>query len=160
MRFLCDNEFLPAATNLVEAARRDIRISTFKAEMTTKPKGRRLTAFFDLLIARALSGVNVKFLISKSDNFGHVPVSNGYACKEMKMQGIDVRHLRQERLCHAKLIIADKLAVIVGSHNLSIGSCHKNFEVSCVISDIHEIERLCDFYDQLFEDAKRAPRLT
>ena len=155
MQILLDEKFLPEAKRLVNEAKKSIYISTFKAELTTKPRGRRLLEFFKLLAEKAAIGVDVRLLISKRESYGHIPLTNLFAVREMKAGKVKVRHLRNDRLCHAKTIIIDEQVAILGSHNLSIKSCHSNFELSCVIDDIYLVGQLVDMYSVVWDDARK-----
>jgi len=144
---LVDEQFLPAAVKLIGSAQRSISISTFKAEITTRPRGRKLYNLFDVLFDRARAGVDVRFLINRVTRKGSVPISNLYAINTIPKHGIAVRTLPHDRCCHAKLIIVDSSAAILGSHNLSVKSCHNNFEVSYMHRDgymVHIIQRVFD----------------
>lgn len=55
--------------------------------------------------------------------------------RELPKYGIHVHCLKDNRCCHAKLLIVDRHAAILGSHNLSVKACHNNFEVSYIILD-------------------------
>lgn len=156
MQLLTDEKFLPAAILLLSDAQKSIDISTFKAEMTTKPRGRRLKILFDLIIEKARLGIPVRFLISKREEYGHIPLTNLFAVREMKANGVQVRHLRNSRLCHAKTIIIDDELAILGSHNLSIKSCHNNFEASVCITKPYIVGQLKGFFTVAWEDARKA----
>lgn len=156
MRILTDEQFLPAALELIAAAEKSIFISTFKAELTTKPRGRRLNKFFDNVIEKSRQGVDVRLLISKRESYGHIPLTNLFAVREFKEHKVKVRHLRNSRLCHAKIIIVDGAMAILGSHNLSIRSCHNNFEISVRIDDPYAAGQLHGIYSAVWDDAKRS----
>lgn len=154
MKILYDHEFLPTAITLLHNARHSIDISTFKAEMTTKPRGRNLHLLFGLLQEKAKAGIPVRFLISKREDNGHVPFTNLYAVRELRANDVKVRHLRHSRLCHAKVIIVDGHVGIIGSHNLSVKSCHNNFEISCFVTDSEALNRLLAIYNETWENSK------
>ncbi len=153
---LHDEQFLPAALDLIGNAKKRIYISTFKAELTTKPRGRRLSKLFALLTAQAADGLDVRLLISKREDYGHIPLTNLFAVRHLKVNKIKVRHLRQNRLCHAKLILVDDYAAILGSHNLSIRSCHNNFEISYSLRNIYVVAHLYKIYGDVWNNAKGA----
>lgn len=153
---LVDEQFLIAATKLIAAAQKSIYISTFKAEMSTKPRGKRLTQLFDTVIEKSRLGLDVRFLISKRENYGHIPITNVVAIRELKTNTVKIRHLQNSRLCHAKVIIVDGTAAILGSHNLSIKSCHNNFEVSFLTYCQHLTRELQNVYIHVWENAKDA----
>ena len=151
---LKDEQFLNTAGWRVANAKACIFISTFKAEITTKKRGKKLKEFFDLLIAAANEGVNVLLLTNGKEHRNHIPDSNAYAIKYLKKSKVKVRVLPNARVCHAKLIIIDWEVAILGSHNLSVRSCHNNFELSVEISDKEQIRALYDIFCQLWNDAK------
>jgi phosphatidylserine/phosphatidylglycerophosphate/cardiolipin synthase-like enzyme len=151
---LLDNIFLPNAKILVEEARQSIDISTFKAEITHKPRGKQLLDFFDLLLMRAKQGVKIRFLINWHNDRRSVAKTNLYVMSVFKKNGIKLRHLRNNRCCHAKLILADKKKAIVGSHNLSVKSCHNNFEISYLVPDPETTAEISRVFEHSWYDAE------
>ena len=152
---LKDNEFLPQAKALIESAVRSIDISTFKAEITTKPRGLALLHFFKALLVKAKEGVKVRFLINWNNERRSCPKTNLHVITEFKKANISIRHLKNNRCCHAKAIIVDKEKVIIGSHNLSVKSCHNNFEISYVVVDPEAVNRLSSVFDVSFNGAEK-----
>lgn len=155
MQLLTNEQFLPAATELIAAATKSIFISTFKAELTTKPRGRRLIKLFDLVIEKTRLGLDTRLLISKRESYGHIPLTNLFAVRELKANKVKVRHLRNSRLCHAKILIVDGDIAILGSHNLSIKSCHSNFEISLCFDNPYVVGQLQGIYTSVWDDAKK-----
>lgn len=155
---LTDNEFLPQAKALIESAQRSIDISTFKAEITTKPRGLALSQFFKTLLLKAKEGISIRFLINWNQERRSCPKTNLYVITELKKTGIDIRHLKNNRCCHAKAIIVDKKKLIIGSHNLSVKSCHNNFEISYIVSDPEEVTSLSSTFDVSFMGAEKYKR--
>ena len=149
-----DNQFLSVAQALVEQASREICISSFKLEVSEKPRGRDLKRFFDTIIAKMKSGVKVKILFNWHDDRRSVPKTNYYASTFLKSQGADVRFLRNNRCVHAKLLMIDKEKILLGSHNLSIRSTQANFELSYLIPDPETVAQVGVVFDHSFQDAK------
>ena len=154
MQLLIEEEFLPAAKSLIMNAKCSVYISTFKAEITSKPRGRKLSRFFDEICHAKFRGVDVRVLINTATPRGSIPMSNAYAVMFLKKNGVELRKLPHERCCHAKLIIVDGEAVILGSHNLSIKSCHNNFEISFFTHDREAAKTLTEKYIQIWDNAK------
>ena len=155
MQLLYEEEFLPAAKELIMKARYSVYISTFKAEITTKPRGRKLSRLFDEIAQAKIRGLDVRVLINTAAPRGSIPLTNAYAVMFLKKNGIDVRKLHHERCCHAKLIIVDDYAAILGSHNLSVKSCHNNFEVSCIIYSRTTVTELIEKYNKVWEGSRK-----
>jgi len=153
---LFDEEFLPQAIALITSAKSRIDIATFKAEITSKHRGQHLIEFFKLLYEKKTNSIEVNFLINWNDERRIVPMANLYAIREMKEHKINVRILQGGRCCHAKIIMVDRDRAIIGSHNLSVRSCHNNFEVSFLILDPINIARLAAIYDRTLMNSQPA----
>ena len=151
---LVDNEFLEQAIAFITTAQRRIDIATFKAEITSKPRGRRLHIFFETLIKRREAGVQINFLINWNEERRACPACNISTIQELKRHKVNVRILPNNRCCHAKILIADQNKAIVGSHNLSIKACHNNFEVSYIILEPVAVARLSAVYDHVIMYSK------
>jgi phosphatidylserine/phosphatidylglycerophosphate/cardiolipin synthase-like enzyme len=149
-----DNEYLPVAQALVEQAKKEICISSFKLEISEKPRGRDLKKFFDTIITKIRSGVKVKVLFNWHDDRRSVPKTNYYASTFLKSQGVDVRFLKNNRCVHAKLLMIDKEKILLGSHNLSIRSTQANFELSYLIPDPETVAQAALVFEHSFNDAK------
>ena len=141
---------------MVRDAQKSIDISTFKAELTIKPRGRKLKAFFDALMEKQKAGISVRFLVTKRENYGHIPFTNLYAVRALKEAGIRVRHPRFDQLCHAKLLIVDRETALLGSHNLSIKSCSSNFETSIFFTNKLCVEEFFYAYEKVWANGKNA----
>jgi len=149
-----DNQFLGLAQNLIEQAKKEICLATFKLEINEKPRGRTLKKFFITLVERIKSGVKVKVLFNWHDDRRSVAKTNYYASHHLRNAGADVRFLKNNRCCHAKVILVDKEKALLGSHNLSIRSCENNFELSYLIPDPETVNQLSDVFEHSFSDAK------
>ena len=152
---LIDQDFLPQATAIIGMAQRSIDITTFKAELCLKPRGRRLQLFFDVLIEKRKNGVQIRFLINWHNEQRCVPLTNLVVMRELAQCKIDVRVLPANRCCHAKILLVDQRRAIIGSHNLSVKSCHNNFEVSYLISDPASLARLSEVFEHTFQNSQR-----
>jgi len=151
---LIDEQFLQAAASLISNARKSICITTFKAELTSRPRGRVLLKLFEQVFEKSRSGVDVRFILNRVQKRGAVPVSNLYAMQEIPKHGVKLRCLRDGRVCHAKILIVDDAAAIIGSHNLSVKSCRNNFEVSYEIRNRYIVELLQKVFDRVWDNAE------
>lgn len=139
---------------MISMAQRHIDIATFKAEITSKPRGKDLRIFFDILFKKRDQGVMVNFLINWNTERRVVPLTNRYVIQELKRRKINIRILPNDRCCHAKIIIVDHHVAIVGSHNLSVRSCHNNFETSALIQNPATVARLTAAFNHVFLKSK------
>lgn len=150
-----DNQFLSIAQTLVEQAKKEICICTFKLEVNEKPRGRTLKKFFECIIEKLKRGLKVKVLFNWHDDRRSVPNTNYYASRYLKRAGADVRFLKDNRCAHAKLLLVDKEKALLGSHNLSVRSCANNFELSYLIPDPETVVQICSVFEHSFMDAKK-----
>lgn len=151
---LVDQEFLLQAQALLGMAKRRIDIATFKAEISHSPRGLHLQYFFEELFKKHEQGIEINFLINWNTNRRAVPLTNLFVIKELKRRKINIRILPNDRCCHAKILIIDRHVAILGSHNLSIKSCHNNFEVSYLIQKPADVARLGASFDHVFLNSK------
>ena len=149
-----DNQFLPQAMALLEVATQEICISSFKIEISDRPRGRNLKAFFEKLLEKQKTGLKVKILFNWHDDRRSVAKTNYFASTFLKNAGCDVRYLTNNRCCHAKLLLIDKEKALLGSHNLSVRSCDANFELSYLIPDPETVAQISDIFEHIFKDAK------
>ncbi len=149
-----DNQFISVAQALVDQAKKEICISSFKLEICDKPRGRDLKKFFETIVEKRKSGVKVKVLFNWHDDRRSVAKTNYSASIFLKQGGIDIRYLRNNRCCHAKLLMIDKEKILLGSHNLSVRSTQNNFELSYLIPDPETVAQVGAVFERLFVDAK------
>jgi len=154
LQVLKDEQFLPVAKGLLEIATKSIYISTFKAEIISKPRGQKLFDFFSVLANKATSGVDVRFMFNTPENGKHIPPSNAKALKFLTKAKIKVRHLPNDRLCHAKILLVDNTYAIVGSHNLCVRACQYNFELSSYIIDTEYCKDLKTIYENIWDNSR------
>lgn len=153
-QLLIDEQFLPTAMWLIKQAQSSIYVTTFKAEMTTKPRGELLLHFFETLKQKAAEKIKVYFLINWNIDRRSVAKTNLYAAAELKKADIIVKHLRNNRCCHTKLIIVDEEVAILGSHNLSVKSCANNFEISIMTDAPDIVSRLVEVFQYAYASAQ------
>jgi phosphatidylserine/phosphatidylglycerophosphate/cardiolipin synthase-like enzyme len=152
---LVDNQYLQVATALIDQAKEMISISTFKLEMTDQPRGDKLKIIFEALANEIKQGVKVRVLMNWHANRHGVPRSNYPAGVFLKNCGADVRYLKNNRCCHAKILLIDKKKILLGSHNLSIRSCEANFEMSYLIPDPETVAEAAEIFERLFAGAEK-----
>jgi len=152
---LFDEKFLPQAIALIDQAQITLEISTFKAQMTHKPSGKKLLVFFEKLIEKAKEGIKIKMLVNWNTEKQSVARTNQYVIEEMKKHNVQVKTLPNNRCCHAKIIIADRATALIGSHNLSISSVHKNFELSYLTSNREVVHEISERFLYSWNDAKK-----
>jgi phosphatidylserine/phosphatidylglycerophosphate/cardiolipin synthase-like enzyme len=152
-KILSDNEYLPFLQKIIENAQTEIKIATFKAEICEATRGKSLKLLFETIIKKAKQGLKIKLLLNWNDERKSVARTNFLVMEALSDAGTEVKHLRSNRCCHAKIVLVDKSICIIGSHNLSVRSCHNNFEVSIFTSDQETVNTINNIYEHSFMDA-------
>lgn len=148
---LFNEQWIGKLTELTLAAKSTIEISTFKAEISDKPRGRSLAFFFDELCQASIRGVTVRVILNWNQQRSRVPLTNLKAQRQLLANGVSVRHLKRNRCCHAKLFIVDSSVLVLGSHNLSVCSTIANFEASTLLADKNAVSMALDEFNRLFK---------
>lgn len=156
---VADEKFLILAQREIETARESIRISTFKAEWSEKPPGRKLRHFFETLGKRKAEGLQVQFLMNWNIRKRYGPRANVLTLLKLANMGIEVRVLPDDRCCHAKIILIDDERAIIGSHNLSIVSTSQNFEISGLHTLAQDVCFAVAAYNAIWEASKTPPQI-
>jgi len=153
-KILLNEQFLIKATHVAEITKERLYITTFKAEICAKPRCHNLLKFFTIVSDKAKSGVDVRFITNQTTPRRSIPLSNFNAIQELRRTNAKVRCLKNNRICHAKLILSDSFTAIIGSHNLSVKSCQSNFEISYIFNDAYIVKELYSIFDTLWDNAK------
>jgi phosphatidylserine/phosphatidylglycerophosphate/cardiolipin synthase-like enzyme len=149
-----DHEYLGTALVLIKNAKESINLSTFKLERTEKARGRNIEQIFQALLEKAKQGLKIRVLFNWHDDKKSIAKTNLSAGQWLKGQGIEVRHLRNNRCCHAKILSVDKERALIGSHNISVKSLESNFEISYLIDNKDNVINLDNIFMRSYSDAK------
>jgi cardiolipin synthase len=149
-----DNEYLGIAIALVSQAKENINISTFKVERTDKPKGRNIEELYKAIIEKIKQGVKVNLLFNWHDDKKSIAKTNLGAGQFLKNYGVKVKHLKNNRCCHAKILTVDSQKALLGSHNWSIRSFESNFELSYLIDEPETVKQIDSIFQRSWSDGK------
>jgi len=152
---IVDHQFAAYFLALIKQSVKEICISTFKIEKSDKPRGKIMKEILDALLEKNSQGVKIKMLFNWHDDKKSIARTNEPVGRFLKAKNIEVKHLKNNRCCHAKTIISDGNRAIVGSHNLSCRSLMNNFEISYLISEPVEVETLRTVFMHTWQDAKK-----
>jgi phosphatidylserine/phosphatidylglycerophosphate/cardiolipin synthase-like enzyme len=150
-----DEKYAAAARFMIGSAKTEILISTFKIQRPTRRRAPDLISLLDLVCERARQGVQVSFLMNWNDTFKGVAKTNAPVASAFRAAGVDVRYLQGGRCAHAKILICDRRAMILGSHNWSVQAFTLNFELSLLVEDEQVILPAVEIYGAAFKTAKK-----
>ncbi|MEM5814618.1 MAG: phospholipase D-like domain-containing protein [Candidatus Aenigmatarchaeota archaeon] len=91
-----------------------------------------------------LRGVDIRIIIERNVLSGQ----NDDTYRELAAKGFNIRYASASayELTHAKFIIVDGMAVLVGSHNFSNSALYENREASVIIRDPATVTRFIDVF--------------
>jgi cardiolipin synthase len=120
------HNLLQATVNIIIGARKYIYMQT--------PYFLPAESLFQSLQMAALSGVDVRLMVShKSDSAYVDPATHSYYA-DLLEAGIKIYEL-QDKIMHAKTLVADDMISVIGSANLDFRSFETNFEINCYLYD-------------------------
>lgn len=97
-------------------------------------------SLFNLAVASAAArGVRVRCL-----------VQNSRVVDRLKIMGCDARQLHSKRILHTKLLIVDKVRVVLGSHNYTMSAFESNLEASIFVHLADKNNTLVQYFNNLF----------
>ena len=149
-----NEKFERRAIEIISNARRFIYLSTFKMHLQKEWQQEGSKGIFFTLLEKFQKGVQVKIMLQCGYNATSIGVFNRRPTKCFLDAGIQVHYLEGRRVVHAKIILVDGLTLLAGSHNLSVGSLRRNFELSFLIRAIDTVKEVQSFFEQEWDHAK------
>lgn len=96
---------------------------------------KEIRTFIQSLARRTKEGLDARFLIATPPSIARLTARNTAAARYVSDLGIPLHYYAGPAVLHAKFAVADDIHLIVGSHNLSHNSIHRNIELSLHIED-------------------------
>lgn len=91
-------------------------------------------SLFEALQTAALSGVDVRLMVSRKSDSSYIdPAARSYY-SELLRAGLRIFE-HQTQFIHAKTIVADDYLSVIGSANMDFRSFEMNFEINCYLYD-------------------------
>lgn len=91
-------------------------------------------SLFQTLEVAALSGVDVRLMVSKKSDSRYIdPAAHSYY-EDLLAAGMKIYEM-QDKFVHAKTLVADDMISVIGSANLDFRSFETNFEINCYMYD-------------------------
>jgi len=146
---LVDGEYSQALRQSIQSAQRRCLCSLFIIDLKTRCTGNCISDVIDDLWEAHWRGVDVRVLIGGSRSTFAIAEAAAIALAHLTERGIPGRWLTWEkdvRGSHSKTVIADE-TLLLGSHNWSPGSFHKDTQDSVRITSAP----LAAYFSELFE---------
>lgn len=148
-----NEEYERRAIEVISAARHSIFFSTFKVYLTKEEKKGGCNKIFSALLEKAREGIEVKAMLQCGYDGTSLSNLNRIAAKKLIAAGAKVKHLEGRRVVHAKIILVDGLFLLSGSHNWSVGSLRRNFEISFYFWGLGVVQPVVSFCEKEWDRA-------
>ena len=142
------------AIEVITSAQRSIFFSTFKAYLSKEGKKGGCNLLLATILKKVREGIEVRAMLQCGYDGTSLSRINRIAAKQLIEAGAKVKYLEGRRIVHAKIILVDNLFVLAGSHNWSISSLRRNFEISFYFWGLEAVKPVATFIDEEWERAK------
>jgi len=136
---IISKDFPQIAIRLIDSAKYSIDIIVYDWRFYKSDPGSAVS-LFNQAIARASSrGVNVRCL-----------VQNSGIVDRLKELGCNAKMLVTTKILHTKLMLIDKIGILIGSHNYTQHAFSSNHEASIFVILKDENNGFVQYFDNLF----------
>ena len=127
---LTGDDYAPAVCALIAGAKYQIKIAQYAITAREPSHASSNTSVYSSLVAAAKRGISCKALLAAHKKYSNTAHFNARAMTSMVEAGWQCRWWPQPRLLHAKVLIVDHVAVVIGSHNIAHTASHVNIDMS------------------------------
>lgn len=133
-------EFANEVVPLIKSAKKNIDIIVFDWRWYHNQIGSEIQRFNHALIIARRKSVKIRAI---TNPFGTIAV--------LSKLGIQTKKPITKGLIHTKLMLIDNNTAIIGSHNYTMNAFTINYEVSVIITEQKAVERLQQYFNNLWE---------
>lgn len=110
-------------------------IANFSLQINDYWTTKEIRTFIQSLKLRTTQGLDTRFLLASPPSMARLTARNTASSRFVSDCGIPLHFYSGPAVLHAKFAVADDIHLIVGSHNLSHNSLHRNVELSLHVED-------------------------
>jgi len=136
---IISKDFPKVVIPLIDGAKHNIDIIVFDWRFYKDDPGSPVSLFNQSIARACRRGVSVRCL-----------VQNEGVVDRLRELGCDARMLTSKKILHTKLIIIDRLGIIIGSHNYTQHAFSSNHEASIFVKMADEENGLVQYFNNLF----------
>lgn len=155
-----DGLYAPRALELIGGARDTLRLAIFQVRYYPRYPQSPANRLLEALIAAAGRGVDVRVCVDNTDA-AHLRENNAAnleVARRLAAGGVTVFLSRAESTMHAKFLVADRQALLLGSANWSFYALGRNREANLLVRCPETAARFDDYFAALEEEGRPLPR--
>lgn len=147
-KIITDDNFIGFVTEMVEASVTQFAMTVYYMNPRFTRKNNDVKLFCEALVHAVKRKVDVKILFNTPAPRSILTRGQKAAFSFLQANGVPVKHSDSRRTTHAKFLLSDGKNIVIGSHNFSQASLHRNREVSISLAneDLYS-QLLCYFLD-------------
>lgn len=134
IELLCDQEYYPALTQLLQGAKERIDISMFVFRSTSSPNNLPAKIAAEL-VAAGKRGVAVEVLLEHSGYDEDLNKEHRKLARTLRRGGVTVRFDSPETTTHSKIVLIDQRFSLLGSHNFTHSALRFNHECTLLVDN-------------------------
>jgi len=150
VKVIRNEQFLWYAGRVLERARKDVILCSYKFELSRRTDALGLNSLLDILYTVAINKIQIRVLLNVTGLRSSLSKININTARTLVKKGIEVRALKENRCQHAKILIVDGRLGIIGSHNWTPRSLTENFEASVVLSGADVLEDIVAHFEKIW----------
>lgn len=153
VKILIDEEYRRELHTSLNCAHSNIRVMMYRIQRRVGFGKGGKNIILNILKEKASKGVKVQVILDIERRPGIAYKENLFCAYDLMKADIECKELKVNRMCHAKMVIIDSNEVLLGSHNWSFNSLTRNLEISALIVDRVQGERMAKYFDTIFKNA-------
>ena len=132
-------EYVRRIVPLIDAAQEEIMIIIFFWRVGSTKNPSAIGLFNEAIFKAVARGVRVRAIVN----------SEGVKAV-LSARGVETKVLQTSRLLHTKLLIIDRLNIVVGSHNFTEGAFSSNYELSLYLYEQNADNEFITYFEHLW----------
>lgn len=143
---VANRAYLVAALSLIDGATSEVLVSCYKVHPRRAGGKAGPADLLDALEGAARRGVTVRMLLNCVGPGTKVVQVNRRVAARLQVRGVAVRRLKDAKIAHAKLLVVDGRVALVGSHNWSLPSLARNWEMSVLVNEPQAVGQAAAYF--------------
>ena len=150
---LLDEKYRAMLAHVVANASQRVYVVTFRIDSHGVSGKGHVSDLLRVLARKKAEGVDVKVLLDYIAPLRGRAINNAVVARWLCGLGIEVKHLPRNRCIHAKFVCVDGKELFLGSHNWTLNSLSRNFELSICVNDPQIVRSAENVFLSLFQSA-------
>lgn len=150
------HDYAYTVLDLIRHATKSIDILAYVTKFNMKKKSDKALLIFLALKSFPGNPQDIRIILDYPRPHKPNYYANLFSTRRFKEANFNVRYLHSGSTQHAKLIIFNKSAAVLGSHNLTTKSVISPYDISLLLDDPGLLSFLSNYFDRLWQNSIEA----